>query len=264
MEEGAAPKPASVKKAGSLRLNDATDEPAGAPGVSSEMPKLIYFAERNPAFTPAGFIRRWRQHAALGISMPRWINIDRYVHCDPVPMEEPGLALLPCDGVAIVRYRSETARLRHVSDSSAREVMRRDEAETFARPVRAFSVLTEEIAMSDKGADEFRLFLALRRRGTEARAEFLDWWRSDQGPRMLGALAALEGCGYRQNHARPEADQAGLGFDVDCVDEIAFTERQAPAIIERIRRVFDLPEVAERADVRAVLTRRTVLHPSTG
>lgn len=45
-------------------------------------PKLIYLARRNPVLTREGFTAKWRQHGALGMSMPQWGNIRRYVHCD--------------------------------------------------------------------------------------------------------------------------------------------------------------------------------------
>ena len=45
-------------------------------------PKLIYLARRNPALTREAFVPRWPRHGALGMSLPRWRNIWRYVHCD--------------------------------------------------------------------------------------------------------------------------------------------------------------------------------------
>jgi hypothetical protein len=99
---------------------------------------LIYRAERHPRFDRAGFRARWRAHAALGMSQRRWRNILRYNHCDPID------DAAPWDGVALLWYRSEAARQAHLADAEAGSIMRTDEAETFARPVRGFATLVEE------------------------------------------------------------------------------------------------------------------------
>jgi hypothetical protein len=81
-------------------------------------PKLIYLARRNPGLTRAGFTARWRQHGALGMSMPRWINIRRYVHCD---VQQPGVPGIDetYDGVGLIWHRSPEARARHRADNSS-------------------------------------------------------------------------------------------------------------------------------------------------
>ncbi|MBM3481511.1 MAG: hypothetical protein FJX69_20265, partial [Alphaproteobacteria bacterium] len=119
--------------------------------------KLVYRAERHPGFDREGFRARWRRHAALGMGQERWTNILRYAHCDPLD------AGAPWDGVALLWYRDEAARLAHVADADARATMRADEAQTFARPVREFSTLVEEVRISGDGHAPLRHFVFLWR-----------------------------------------------------------------------------------------------------
>ena len=121
--------------------------PAGAPGERATgndgagpcevaQPKLIYLARRHRALSRIAFVERWRRHGALGMSLPRWRNIARYVHCDvldfPAPM--PGLDF-SYDAVGLIWHRSAAARAAHLADTSSREVMEQDERETFAEPI---------------------------------------------------------------------------------------------------------------------------------
>jgi hypothetical protein len=188
----------------------------------SARPKLIYLAERNPALDRAGFTARWRRHGSLGMSLPRWRNVARYVQCDPLP-ELAGTS--GCDGVALVWYHSEATRLRHVSDRDAREVMQRDEAETSARPVREFSVLTEEDTVIPEPDGPLKLFLVLRRAAACPPETFAAAWRGHAA--MLAARLATVpgGAGYRRNATRPDSRGIGLGLDCDGIEEISFAER---------------------------------------
>ena len=101
-------------------------------------PKLIYLARRPPGLDRAEFTSRWRQHGALGMSMPRWRNIARYLHCDVDP------ATPSHDGVGMIWHRSVEARHAHIADRSSRGAMESDERATFAEPIVQCCLLTRE------------------------------------------------------------------------------------------------------------------------
>jgi len=101
-------------------------------------PKLIYLARRPPGLDRAEFTSRWRQHGALGMSMPRWRNIARYLHCDVDP------ATPSHDGVGMIWHRSVEARHAHIADRSSRGAMESDEQATFAEPIVQCCLLTRE------------------------------------------------------------------------------------------------------------------------
>lgn len=148
------------------------------------------------------------------MSQSRWTNILRYAHCDPLDGSAPG------DGIALLWYRSEAARLRHVGDDAARAIMRADEAETFARPVREFSILVDEVIFAPVSSGAFKRFDFVWRAPSVSRVAFRRWWEHDFGPRRLAMLAALPGfLGLVQNHAHSETKSAGFGLDCDGIEE---------------------------------------------
>ena len=225
-------------------------------------PKLIYFAERRPEMDRGSFRTRWREHARLGMSMPRWRNIHRYVQCDAVAL--PGLRMpaIPCDGVAVVWYRDEEHRLKHIADRSAGPILKRDELETFARPVRAFAILTEEYPLVPFGGERRKLFLRVRRNPQVGPGGFREWWRDAFGPAFAGLLSeAGASRGYVQNHAR-RTDGDPAEPLCDCVDEIASAEamRVDALLAGPIRDFPDFPEYVR--DLEGVWTEETVLHPA--
>ena len=126
---------------------------------SSEQPKLVYIAQRHPRYGPGDFTSRWRQHAALGMSQPRWRNIARYLHCDHIDGLPSGVTVVECDGVAIVVYLSEAHRREHIAVEEARRTMKADELETFAQPVSRTSLLSTEQLVSPASGESFRLFV---------------------------------------------------------------------------------------------------------
>lgn len=236
-----------------------------APAVD-DRPKLIYFAERPPELDRDGFMRRWRQHARLGMAMPRWKNISRYVHCDAVDGPGLGLPIARCDGVAILWYRSEKARLAHISDRSAGPVLRRDEMETFARPVREVSILTDAYVFRPPAEESpLKLFLRVWGRPEHPRRAFRRWWLQEFGPRLLQRFDEGDlGCGYIQNHSRasnPGKDALAL---CDCVDEIACADAErCDAAIQAT--LAGIPDAAGRiTDIEAIWTEETVLFDCRG
>lgn len=100
-------------------------------------PKLLYLTRRHAGLTRAAFRSRWRKHAALGMSRPRWKNIAQYMHCDV--LDDGGY-----DGIGLIWHRSPAHRAAHLADTSSRLDMERDETETFARPIVADCLLARE------------------------------------------------------------------------------------------------------------------------
>lgn len=184
-------------------------------------PKLIYFAERHPRFDAAGFHQRWRDHGRLGMSLPRWRNIARYTQCERVVGRLEGVEIA-CDGVATVTFRSEEARLAHIADPDG-AVTKADEVETFARPVRDLSVLTEPHVVRAAAADmRTKVFVAVRRSDGVEPENFARAWTGDVAMVIADRLAASGSPhGYVQNVRRDDWAALGIGFDADCVDEIA-------------------------------------------
>lgn len=227
----------------------------------SDQPKLIYFAERNPNLDGVQFLARWRQHARLGMSMPRWKNIHRYVHCDAVEMPDLKLPVTWCDGVAIVCYRDEQSRLNHVSDKSAGPVLKQDELETFARPVRKVAILTDEYVIKSGNGEVWKLFIRVSRRSEISQVNFKSWWLLELGPRLLKRMEADGVCGsYIQNHARQPINDIGVASICDCVDEI--TSSDAATLDTLVAEVFqDVPRIKNYIDhIKAIWTKETILH----
>lgn len=202
--------------------------------TTSDRPKLLYVAQRQPRYTHAAFIARWRAHAALGMSQARWRNVALYLHCDRVEGLPPRVPLLECDGVAIVVYRSEAARQAHIADEDARRTMKQDELDTFAQPVAHTSLLVREETVRGAPLDGFRLFV---------------FW--DAAPREVDAGEPAEG-GLVRN--RP----AGRIGDFECGGVDEFVSAQAEPLCALAACLGDDPRVSGGA--RVVLTRTTVLH----
>jgi len=173
----------------------------------------------------------------------RWTNILRYAHCDPLD------AGAPWDGVALLWYRDEAARRAHVADAGARATMRADEAETFARPVREFSTLVEEVRISGDGHAPLRHFVFLWRAPGLDRAAFQARLR-DGAARRGDALARIAGFrGLSLDLARAEAELDGFGLDCDAIEESSW---DGPARVPA-------PEASWIARAEALATRHVPL-----
>ena len=220
-------------------------------------PKLIYLARRNPALTKEGFVPRWRQHGALGMSMPRWKNIWRYAHCDVVSDSD-------YDGVGIVWHRSAEARRAHREDQSSQAQMEADEVETFAELVRNFCALYEAHLVFDVGsATPLKLFRFLRRAPHLGEAEFAEQMATvtvDLTMRTDGLRDIIRR--YVQNRRLvPERGQWGLDYDV--VEEMWFdTIEDARQGLEMIRGNAHLGRFLHNivAEEVAVLTNEVILY----
>lgn len=198
-------------------------------------PKLIYFAERRPDFDAATFRTRWRAHGASGMRLPRWRNVARYAQCDriEVPPAIPGA--LAYDGVAVVLFKSEAARLAHIADPDGR-ITKADESETFARPVRETAALTQFCELLPHRADAHtRLFLLHRDRPDFAPTAFL----------------AQFGCGFERNSVRCDApNELGLA----AIDEVSILDRSdLPTILSRLYQAWQLKSLGWIATEECVL-----------
>ena len=124
-----------------------------------DRPKLLYIARRHPGLAPGAFVPRWREHAALGMSQPRWRNVALYLHADAIAGLEGHSGALAADGVAVVVYRSEAARQAHLADEAARRLMKADELHTFDAPVAQTSLLVQAQTLHPLHRQGPRLFV---------------------------------------------------------------------------------------------------------
>lgn len=201
-------------------------------------PKLIYLARRNPTLSREAFTSRWRRHGALGMSMPRWVNIRRYVHCDVTQPGIPGVDN-SYDGVGLIWHRSPEARARHRADNSSQGVMEADEAETFAEPVYNFCLLAQEFALKDAGSGPVKLIRFVERADGVAKGDFERAWQGAYAAVLLQApQVEAHVQRYVQNHVLPPERPPRWGLAADCVDEYWFASmREATSALEAMRQL---------------------------
>ncbi len=166
-------------------------------------PKLIYLARRHPSFARNAWTARWRRHGALGMSLPRWKNVARYVHCDvlePSPAQRAYLS--DHDGVGLIWHRSLAHRDAHFADTSSQTVMEQDEAETFAGWIadRCLSAREEVFVPPPEGGVKLVCFL----------------WN------VPGMVTPARACGHVRNTPLPPVREGGWGLDCDLVEEFWF------------------------------------------
>jgi hypothetical protein len=211
-------------------------------------PKLIYLARRNPALSPEAFMARWRQHGALGMSLPRWRNIARYVHCDVLcaPGSPPELDS-SYDGVGLIWHRSPRARAAHLADTSSRATMEQDEARTFAAPIVTSCVLTRETILQEpRRSGQARKLMCFRHRIPLP---------DDGAERIYQALAAAGVPAHGHVVDTPLAPERGpWGLDVMQIEEWWF-EDEAAAL-----RAASVLQAARPGRCRLVLTNEVVLY----
>ena len=217
----------------------------------AELPKLIYVAARHPRYGHDSFIARWRQHAALGMSQPRWRNVARYLHCDWIEGLPESVPAMQCDGVAVVVYRSEQARQAHIADEGARRTMKQDELDTFAQPVANTSLLLRETVERPGPLDGFRLFV------------FWPVGSMDTALGPCGDLLQRADVGWTRN------EPAGRVGASECARVDELTSPTVEPLCALAARVGDMLHAARDAgdgdarvgeQPRCVLTRTVVLH----
>ena len=185
--------------------------------------KYMYLARRRPTLDRQGFTRRWRQHGALGMSLPRWVNVWRYVHCDVLDSDGPGIAA-GYDGVGVIWYRSLAARGAHASDHASQATMEADEAETFSEPVANCGVLCAEQVLLDGAHSGLKLVRFLARPACMSITDFDSAWSLHQAAVLAYTGAAGGLCRYVCNPALPAEHPGGWGLGVQGVEELWFDD----------------------------------------
>lgn len=196
-------------------------------------PKLIYLAKRNLALSQPQFLKRWRQHGALGMSLPRWKNISRYVHCD-VMHPAAGAAVLndKYDGVGLIWHRSAQARAAHLADTTSRSTMERDEFATFAEPIANCCLLAREeiVQERDRAASPLTKLFHFATSGTSHAASA---W----------SAAGIESRGHVVNRPLPPVGAGNWGLNFKLVEEWWFEDidavLRAAAVLESQRRAAE-------------------------
>jgi hypothetical protein len=217
-------------------------------------PKLMYLARRNAALSREQFTPRWRQHGALGMSMPRWKNIWRYVHCDVLP-ESGG----DHDGVGIVWHKSPESRRAHRQDTSSQSTMEADETQTFDQLVVNFCALMEEVTVLEpQRSVRSKLIRFARRRPDVGRDDFIVG-AAAYATKLLASPAGRSMRGFVQNHAQPTETGRPWGLPYDYIEELWFDSEQ-DAARARTELQGELPTQCDGREPIAVLTNEVVLY----
>lgn len=220
-------------------------------------PKLMYLARRNPALSREQFTPRWRQHGALGMSMPRWKNIWRYVHCDVLSGSGSDY-----DGVGIVWHKSPESRRAHREDTSSQGTMEADEVQTFDQLVVNFCALMEERVVQEprRTATTKLIRFAMCQPGI-AREEFAASAMA-HAAHLMATPFGQSIRGLVQNHAQPTETGRPWGLPYDYIEELWFDSVQDAANARAELRGV-LPSLCVNAEPIAVLTNEVVLYDLT-
>lgn len=108
------------------------------------MLKMIYLAKRKPGFSFDGFIRRWRQHGALGMSQPIWRYALGYVQAEPVIPAPIKGASEDYDAIACFMMQDEMFSGMTEEDMAGAVIMAEDELKTFAEPIPNVALWVQE------------------------------------------------------------------------------------------------------------------------
>jgi hypothetical protein len=108
------------------------------------MLKLIYLAKRKPDLSFDQFVRRWRQHGALGMSQPLWRFAVSYVQAEP--LKDSGIAGVSTEYDAVATYAVDDAMFSEMNDDDmpGALAMAEDELETFSCPISDVSLWVQE------------------------------------------------------------------------------------------------------------------------
>jgi hypothetical protein len=124
--------------------------------------KNIYFAKGNEGLG-SGWLRRWRRHGALAMSLPLWKAINKYSQCDSLPARPSFAADHGYRGIGIVWFNRQ-AGLADLDDPRGAEILMADELEVFGEFVGNFSLITEETVIREAYDAPIKLLLAVEKR----------------------------------------------------------------------------------------------------
>ncbi|MBL8266976.1 EthD domain-containing protein [Steroidobacter sp.] len=216
-------------------------------------PKLMYLARRNPSLTAQQFTPRWRQHGALGMSMPRWKNIWRYVHCDV--LSESGNDY---DGVGIVWHKSPETRRAHREDTSSQATMEADELQTFDQLVVKFcALMAERTVLEPANTAKAKLIRFARAEGVVPAELTKD--SAAHAERLLSGSLGKSLRGVVQNHAQPSESGRPWGLPYEYIEELWFDSVQEAADARTALRGV-VPSACSGFEPIAVLTNEVVLY----
>lgn len=227
-------------------------------------PKLIYLARRNPHLSREAFTPRWRQHGALGMSMPRWVTVRLYGHSDVIcpPATIPGIST-DADGVGMIWYRDADARARNRADTTSQATMEADERETFDRLVAKCAVVTKEVVLRRGPRPPFKLMSFIKKAPGIDKDRLERITKDDYAPAMLGQTFGTAGgiVRYVLNYADRSDPQVSSGLDYDLVEELWFQNAADQLTAAAAFPAFATRQSAPFASDRVTyLTNEVILH----
>lgn len=184
-------------------------------------PKLIYLTRRHPSLTRSAFVHWWRQHWLLANRNARWRNVRRYVQSEVLTDATASIGGdTSQDGVAIVTFYSEEARLAHRDDGGAQKAMEDDEVRLFADLIKNHALVAREQVIRDGHRRGVKLLRFLTAKPDIGSAAFQCAWLQHRldapGDEFARALR------YVQNHTLPPERTGGWGLGCDVVEEYWF------------------------------------------
>ncbi len=197
--------------------------------MQEHFPKLIYRAQRHPSLSREAFTPRWRQHGALGMSMPRWVHVLLYGHCDVIHPKEPvGGIATDADGIGLIWYKNAEARARNIGDTASRQTMEEDEDKVFAERVVKCAALTREVVIRPGARTPFKLMSFVKKADGVASERLSGVYAGEYAPerlaeKLLGRRDAI--VRHAANYAVRDP-QVAAGLDVDVVEEVWFANAE--------------------------------------
>lgn len=180
-----------------------------------------YLARRNPAFTHAGFVSRWRQHFELASSLKEWGTIKKYAQCEVLCDE----SARDYDGFATVEYHSLEARDSNRRSHEYHRILQADELEVFESLVSNYLFIGSHHVLHGEGTGPFKIVRFIRRRLGIDPKKFEKAWREDYVSRLLAAAPDI--IGLAQNIPIAPERPEGWGLQVDGSEEIWFPTIEA-------------------------------------
>lgn len=180
-------------------------------------PKVVYLARRHPSLDAPSFVRRWREHGALGISQPRWGSVYSYHHCDVLRDLAVAGTTSEGDGVGVITFRSWAHRAAHVADTASQARMVADEDDVFAEHIAHRYSICQETVVADGVPTDRKIIRFLWRDVGTSHDEFRDAWLASARERS----ATVEGFAPRYVVNLPvEAPSPDRGLGCDGIEEL--------------------------------------------